>query len=573
MVGGRTATWQHWSAIAIVVLHVVLLCCGAWIHSPTYDELPHLVAGLSHWRLGRFDLYRVNPPLTRLVAALPVLMVGACTPWTRFDDKPGARGEVQVSADFVRANGRRIFQLVTYARWACIAFSIVGAWTCYRLASEVYGSTSGVAALALWCFCPNILAHAQLITPDAGAAAMGVLAAYAFWRWLRSPGWTRCCMAGLALGLAELSKSTWMILYGCWPSIWLLWRFRGADDVSRRPPVSQLAVVLAAGCIVLNMGYGWEGTGTRLGDYQFASRWFSGNQVELGTSRLELGNRWRGSWAGSIPIPLPRNYVMGIDLQKWEFDRGKRSYLLGEFRLGGWWYYYLACLAVKVPLGSILLASMALGLTFSRRFCRDWRRELFLLLPAVVLFAFVSAHTGFSHHFRYVLPAFPLIMIWASKVFAVQVQEDRLITALGGLAVAGSIISSLCVYPHSLSYFNLIAGGPSGGHRYVGAIDVDSGLDWGQDLLLLKRWLDSHGGLKLDGVAYNGPISASVAGINAKPPSQGAPSPGWYAVSGCHMWTPGPYSYFRDIKPTARIGYTIFVFHVESRDLHAETGR
>ncbi len=45
---------------------------------------------------------------------------------------------------------------------------------------------------------------------------------------------------------------------------------------------------------------------------------------------------------GRLPIPVPANYLLGIDRQKYDFDEaGFRSYLRGRWRQGGWWYYYL----------------------------------------------------------------------------------------------------------------------------------------------------------------------------------------------------------------------------------------
>ncbi len=58
---------------ALLAIHAGLLAYGAAVHSPSIDEVGHLAAGLSHWQLGRFDLYHVNPPLVRMVAAVPVL--------------------------------------------------------------------------------------------------------------------------------------------------------------------------------------------------------------------------------------------------------------------------------------------------------------------------------------------------------------------------------------------------------------------------------------------------------------------------------------------------------------------
>lgn len=48
------------------------------------------------------------------------------------------------------------------------------------------------------------------------------------------------------------------------------------------------------------------------------------------------------------------------------------------------------------------------------------------------------------------------------------------------------ISSSLWVYPHSLSYFNEVIGGPLNGPRHL----LGSNVDWGQDLRYLE-WIES----------------------------------------------------------------------------------
>lgn len=61
--GNRSAPKRRCRLVALLLLtHGALLAFGAWTHSPTWDEIGHLAAGISHWRLGGFDLYRVNPP-------------------------------------------------------------------------------------------------------------------------------------------------------------------------------------------------------------------------------------------------------------------------------------------------------------------------------------------------------------------------------------------------------------------------------------------------------------------------------------------------------------------------------
>ncbi|MGH7137804.1 MAG: ArnT family glycosyltransferase, partial [Pirellulales bacterium] len=179
---------------------------------------------LSHWELGRFDLARVNPPLVRMVAALPVTLAAHEVDWTQYTAFPGGRPEFAVGVDFMRANRARSFWLFTLARWACIPFSLLGAYVCYRWARELYGELAGCLGLSLWCFCPNILAHAELITSDVAAAAFGSAACYAFWRWLREPALDTAWICGLLLGLAELTKTTWLLLFPLWPLLWIVAR-------------------------------------------------------------------------------------------------------------------------------------------------------------------------------------------------------------------------------------------------------------------------------------------------------------------------------------------------------------
>ena len=140
----------------VLVMHIAILLWMAWANSPVHNEAGHLAAGLSHCKFGNFILFRVNPPLVRMLAAIPVLAVGAESDWSAVDDSPFARPEFASGARFVEINGTQVFWLFTLARWGCIPLSVLGAWTCYRWSTELYGSWSGLVALCLWCFCTRL---------------------------------------------------------------------------------------------------------------------------------------------------------------------------------------------------------------------------------------------------------------------------------------------------------------------------------------------------------------------------------------------------------------------------------
>ncbi len=508
------------SVLALLAIQSALLAYSAFVHSPTLNEPGHLVAGLSYWKFGRFDVYNVNPPLVKMMAALPVMAVGYEEDWSGFYTGPGARPEFKMGKDFVAANGERSFFLFTIARWACIPFSWIGGIVCYLWARDLYGRPAGVIACAIWSFEPNILAHASLMTPDAHATALGLAACYTFWRWLKHPTWTQAIVTGVILGLAELAKTTLILFYPLWPLLWLFYRWFDRRRMQLSDwlcEAGMLATRMIIGLYVVNLGYGFEDSLRPLGDYEFASKLFAGEESRKPATSVGapitshqlpvavLRNRFAGKWLGTIPVPFPRNYLVGIDLQQRDFeDYGRLSYLRGEWRDGGWWYYYLYAIAIKAPLGLLALGIMAaLALCF-RRSPVEWRDTFILVLPPLVVFIVVSSKTGISEHMRYVLPCFPFAYILiagfsmnlidreAREPISRQSGEGRMVSKLATPLLVTLLFwfasSSAWIYPHSLSYFNESIGGPLNGSAHL----LGSNLDWGQDLRYLDWWMRSE---------------------------------------------------------------------------------
>jgi hypothetical protein len=401
----------------------------------------------------------------------------------------------------------------------------------------------------------------------------------------------------VTLGLAQLCKTTWIVLYGLFPAVWLLDRWAGGRGGSARGLWRQ-AVQLAGGVVislvVLNAGYGFSDTLRRLGDLEFKSRTLSGQSAHEGESTAGIPwNRFRDSWLGALPVPLPAQYVLGIDEQKADFERGFPSYLRGEWRREGWWYYYLYGLGIKEPVGTLLLVPLAVLTVLTRQgLTGRWRDELVLLAPGLVVLTFVSSQTGFNHHLRYVLPALPFLFIWMSQTARLLTTRTWAAGTAVLLALGFCVASSLAVYPHSLSYFNELIGGPANGHYHL----VDSNIEWGQDLLFLKRWAEEHPdarplyvldysllgpedvGLKTSGLPPSGPILYPDF-YEVPEGYEIGPLPGWYAVGVSflhaddqpdrgHVGAPGiPFcGYFLRFQPVDRIGYSMNVYHITLAD-------
>ena len=51
--------------------------------------------------------------------------------------------------------------------------------------------------------------------------------------------------------------------------------------------------------------------------------------------------------------------------------------------------------------------------------------------------------------------------------------------------LVASVASTLSVYPHQLTYFNELSGGPANGYKHL----LHSNVDWGQDGVFAREWL------------------------------------------------------------------------------------
>jgi hypothetical protein len=146
---------------------------------------------------------------------------------------------------------------------------------------------------------------------------------------------------------------------------------------------------------------------------------------------------------------------------------------------------------------------------------------------------------------------------------------------------AWTVIGTASVFPHYLTFFNRLAGGPDGGYRYL----ADSSIDWGQGFYALRAYLEERdaGGtgagsaLPVKLAAFSS-IDPSWYGIDVEPlpptpsapvrlPSRFRPAPGLYVISVVPLqgiWTldPDTYDWFRHREPTARVAHVFHVYEV-----------
>ncbi len=572
----RGCSLQLVGVACILGLHASLLAYSAWKHSPVVAEIGHLPAGMRHLQFGTFNLYAVNPPLVQTIAAIPALVVGATCNWSRVDAAAGHRTEIAVGRDFILANGERGLWLYSLGRWACIPFSLIGALVCYQWSYRWFGSRCVPAflALLLWCFSPAVLGHGALIMPDIPGAALGAAACYAFWRWLEHPDVSKAAWAGICGGVACVTKTTLAVYIAAWPLLWLLVQCaRSRRPLSLPCQLAQLCLIVMLSLTVLNAAYAFQGSWRRLDSFRFHSCAFTAARSLEDIP--EDGLRFRGApGLGRLHLPVPSDYIEGIDIQEVDFERKLPSYLCGTWSSGGWWYFYLCALAIKIPLGTwalLVLGTCILALS-------AWQGDVQLAdvaalwVPPLALLALVSSHTGFTIHTRYVFAVLPAMCVTASASVLPMLTAGRHVNAavngsrawrfrrsaadnmdVGALpctrprraaqawveearnacvtfAVAWTITSSIWQFPHSLAYFNEVVGDCHNGHNYL----LHSNCAWGQDLLYLRAWYERYGGNRPVVFWSDGPLYPRDVGISGRghAPSTEAP---WYVIDANHL--------------------------------------
>ena len=79
MSGPGTPAPARVAGLLLLAAFAALCAHGLRWDSPTVDEFAHLPAGYYYLKTGNFDLYDLNPPLPRILSALPLLAVAPST--------------------------------------------------------------------------------------------------------------------------------------------------------------------------------------------------------------------------------------------------------------------------------------------------------------------------------------------------------------------------------------------------------------------------------------------------------------------------------------------------------------
>src|SRR5579872_160500 len=325
---------------------------------------------------GTYTCEPQHPPLARIAVALGPFLKGLRLSARLSAPDQRTRSLTEEGNAILYSEGH-YWSNLTWARLGTLPFFVLLCVVTFLWGCRWFSEAAGFCAVLLLVCTSPILGHAGLATNDVACAAGAALALYQFLRWLEQPRTVRYLWWGFAAAFALLCKfSNIPFLLACFAA-GLLFTIRGA--FKRR-----FAQIGLAACVVLLLTWA---------TYRFhlnRPATFYGKHHPVIDSMLSSRPLLNSVWNSVMTTPLPLSEAtMGV-LDVFVHNAvGHDSYLLGRWSQSGWWYFFPVVLAVKSPVGLLVLAMC--GWWFALRRWREkhweqsWQQVLTAVFPLTIL--------------------------------------------------------------------------------------------------------------------------------------------------------------------------------------------
>ena len=604
----------------IISTAVILAITSSWNDSLIVDEIPHIGAGYSYLAKGDMRLNPEHPPLAKDLAGIPLLFLNLKQDVfnTRFW-QTDINGQWEFGRYLIFNSGNDADLIRRFARLPIFLFFILSAVLIFKWACRLYGNLGAITALIIFSFSPTVIAHSRFVTTDMAALFGVLLATYYFLQYLKAPNSKRLFVAGLAFGVALLLKFSTFLLV---PFFLVLAIIYGL--VSNQQKIITAWRLALRAILIFIVGF----IIVVLPVYYFHTHNYPPDRQYRDTQQLlaTYGNRNFADpiiWASNKPLlRAAAQYGLGLLMVSQRSVGGNTTYFLGEVSRFGWHKYFPIVYFLKEPLawwGLVIITLLYLAWQFKKPLgWIDWGKsflqnhfEEFAMLLWLATYWAASINSSLNIGVRHLLPTYPFAILLVSGQIARIIQKakaksqnypERIASQSNGasnskfkifnsspsfcilifafcILLGWYVVENIKVHPYYLAYFNQVAGGPSGGYRYV----TDSNLDWGQDLIRFSNWVKKNNipKIEFDYFGWADPyyyLKDRYIWLSSSKYKDGSDfrvrnqSDGWLAISATFLQgSQGPYDmpnptnylWLNSYQPVTVIGHSIFVYHIQ----------
>jgi hypothetical protein len=518
---------------------LLLLLCGALLwtsergRSLTADEPLHLVRGHALWWTHQSKLSYAHPPLANAITSLPQAGRGdeawglGATPdgqprttsaSKRAPDPKLSHAEAMTKLpgwavaqplDLSTAYFRHDFQtakaeLISARRMMMLWTLCLGLFI-YVWCERRWGFTTAILSLSLFSLHPTLLAHGQLVTNDMPIAATVFVSLAALTAWIERPGWLPVLGFWFATTAMVLSKHSGLACVVVMSLMVLGAAALGYGGFAAQPSgrarrvaitAAQLALVAAAMILAIDAIYLFDRVGLSVAEILAEPEPHSWISKKVDYELLE--HSVIAQLPTNLRLPVPYTWLVGLATVSEQDAMGHGNYFFGVRGESGHPLYFPVLLFAKSPTGLLVLLGIAMWLGVKRLRAKQLPSVATTVLVVFSAFTLLSAcMVDINIGVRHVLPLLPIMVVFAGRVAAKLIESapevpralhGRRGRGLVGACVLGCALGAAHTFPAYLGDFNLLVGGPTGGHR-ISVI----GEDWGQDLGDLADLAEANG--------------------------------------------------------------------------------
>ncbi len=468
----------------------------------TLDETVMIPSAYYHLAAGNFQLVHDHPPLSKILTALPLLLIQPAELSARnVVGEPYSLEREGAYQGYFWNDNRADFERISFwARVPMIALAAGLGVLIFVFTRDLFGPRAAVLAVALYSLEPTVLAHGRVVQTDVPAAFGYLLVCFTLCRYLCTRNWRNAVWLGLACGIALLGKFSMFIIA---PALFLvlivlMWKaWRTASEL--KTLMAHAAIVTVVTVLVIHTAYYFHSRPLATADALWIAEAFP-DSAEAVSIAVHL-----------LSYLLPTDFVLGVFWQLWHSAEGHQAGLMGMYSMKGWWYYFPVAFTLKTTTPFLLLSLASLVWATYRIIWKGEHHLLMLLIPFAIYTVFVML-SPINIGVRYYLPAYTFLFILGGALL------DRLLrnkAGAGRIGVAAAVvlvgwmgIVTLRAYPDYMSYMNQLAS-----QRPHWWYLSDSNVEWGDDIKDLAAYLRDRGETRVRSAVLGGFMLLDLHGI------------------------------------------------------------